>query len=141
MFKQPKLEVVPFGYLNPQTKNQYENKSTTTYTTGVDMDEPKREPTYDYMTRKLKEEAKNSTATPIFPQFSGAREKQVGGSHYKSSGIQPVDYIYQNELDFFEGNIIKYTTRHRKKGEGSEDIKKVIHYAELILELVYNEKP
>ena len=70
-----------------------------------------------------------------------ATEKQVGGDHYKDCKIQPVEYIHSNDLDFFEGNIVKYITRHRKKGSGSQDIKKVIHYAALILELVYNEKP
>jgi len=69
------------------------------------------------------------------------RNKQVGGNHYKDCKIQPVDYIHANELDFFEGNIVKYITRHRKKGSGSQDIRKIIHYAELILDLVYNEKP
>tara|TARA_Y100001951_G_C11165703_1_gene197341 strand:+ start:224 stop:466 length:243 start_codon:yes stop_codon:yes gene_type:complete len=63
----------------------------------------------------------------------------VGGSHYKSCGIQPVEYIYANDLNYFEGNIIKYITRHRTKGEGRKDIEKVIHYAELILQLEYEE--
>tara|TARA_R100001244_G_C5146584_1_gene128874 strand:+ start:163 stop:519 length:357 start_codon:yes stop_codon:yes gene_type:complete len=67
-------------------------------------------------------------------------DKQVGGSHYKDCKIQPVEYIASNNLDFFEGNIIKYTTRHRTKGEGEKDIQKVIHYAELILKLFYGEK-
>ena len=98
-----------------------------------------REPFDKYIARRMKEE--DELINEKVPQFSGARDKQVGGDHYKDSGIQPVDYIYQNNLDFLEGNIIKYTTRHRKKGEGSADIRKVIHYAELILELVYDEKP
>lgn len=67
-------------------------------------------------------------------------DKQVGGEHYKSCKIQPVEYIYANNLDYFEGNVIKYITRHRMKGEGAADIKKVIHYAELILQLAYNDK-
>jgi hypothetical protein len=66
-------------------------------------------------------------------------DKQIGGNHYKSCKIQPVEYIYANNLDYFEGNVIKYITRHRIKGEGAADIKKVIHYAELILQLVYND--
>ena len=114
-----------------------EKDPSPTFSSMGSIVEPKHERTYNYMARKMKEESELKK----FPQFSGAREKQVEGNHYKNSGIQPVDYIYENELDFFEGNIIKYTTRHRKKGEGSEDIRKVIHYAELILELVYNEKP
>ena len=68
-----------------------------------------------------------------------AREHQVGGDHYKKLKIQPVDYIYANELDFLEGNVVKYITRHRIKGEGARDIQKVIHYAQMILELRYGE--
>jgi hypothetical protein len=66
--------------------------------------------------------------------------KQVGGSHYKNCGIQPVEYIYANDLNYFEGNIIKYITRHRTKGDGKKDIEKVIHYAELILQLEYEQE-
>ena len=68
-----------------------------------------------------------------------ARNYQVGGDHYKKLQIQPVEYIYANELDFLEGNVVKYITRHRTKGEGAKDIQKVIHYAQMILELRYGE--
>lgn len=67
-----------------------------------------------------------------------ALDKQVAGGHYKDLKIQPVEYIVANNLSFLEGNIVKYTTRHRMKG-GAEDIKKVIHYCELILELQYGQ--
>ena len=69
-----------------------------------------------------------------------ATEKQVGGDHYKDCKIQPVEYIVGNDLTFLEGNIIKYVTRHRRKGEGRKDIEKVIHYAEMILEMEYNDE-
>jgi hypothetical protein len=65
-----------------------------------------------------------------------ALQDQVGGSHYKTLAIQPVEYIHANKLSFLEGNIVKYVTRHRAKG-GRADIEKVIHYARLILELEY----
>ena len=64
-------------------------------------------------------------------------DTQVGGSHYKDCGIQPVEYIHANKLDYFEGNVVKYITRHRTKGQGKKDIEKAIHYAQLILELEY----
>jgi len=64
-------------------------------------------------------------------------DKQVGGSHYKDCGIQPVEYIHANKLDYFEGNVVKYITRHRTKGQGKKDIEKAIHYAQLILQLEY----
>ena len=69
-----------------------------------------------------------------------ARDYQVGGDHYKKLQIQPIEYIYANELDFFEGSIVKYVTRHSTKGEGARDIKKLIHYGKMILELKYGEK-
>jgi|TARA_R100000093_G_scaffold69586_1_gene41856 hypothetical protein len=78
--------------------------------------------------RNLKKEARMAT------------NKQIGGDHYKSCKIQPVDYIVQNDLTFLEGNVVKYITRHRRKGEGAKDIEKVIHYAEMILEMEYGSK-
>ena len=62
--------------------------------------------------------------------------EQVGGTHYEKMKIQPVEYIHANGLDFFEGNIVKYITRHRYKN-GSEDIKKAIDYCNMILKLDY----
>lgn len=67
------------------------------------------------------------------------KKRQIGGNHYEKCGIMPTTYIRANNLDFFEGNIVKYITRHKDKG-GAEDIKKVIHYAEMILEDVYGGK-
>ena len=62
----------------------------------------------------------------------------MGGTHYKECKIQPVEYIHANKLGFLEGNIVKYITRHRTKGEGAMDILKVKHYADLILQLEYD---
>lgn len=69
----------------------------------------------------------------------GALAKQEGGDHYKKLLIQPVEYIMKNQLDFLQGNMIKYATRHKDKN-GAEDLRKVIHYAQLALELQYGEK-
>lgn len=38
-----------------------------------------------------------------------------------------------------EGSVVKYVTRHDKKN-GAEDIRKAIHFLELILELEYGEE-
>ena len=35
--------------------------------------------------------------------------------HYVGLGITPLEYITANELDFLEGNIIKYVTRYPHK--------------------------
>ena len=60
--------------------------------------------------------------------------KQEGGSHYKDLPIQPVEYIYANALGYFEGNVVKYVTRWRKKN-GITDLMKAKHYIELLIEL------
>lgn len=66
-------------------------------------------------------------------------DKQEGGQHYKDKAIQPVVYIHANNLGFCEGNVVKYITRHKEKN-GAEDIRKVIHYCELLLELEYKNE-
>lgn len=63
-----------------------------------------------------------------------ALEKQIGGSHYKDFAIQPVEFIYKNNIGFLEGNAIKYICRWKKKG-GKQDIEKAIHYLNLLMEL------
>ena len=59
---------------------------------------------------------------------------QVGGGHYKSLVIQPVEYIHKNGIGYFEGNVIKYVTRWRDKG-GIADLEKAKHYIDLLIEL------
>lgn len=68
-----------------------------------------------------------------------ALDAQEGGNHYKGLKIQPVEYIGANGLDYFQGNVVKYITRHKTKN-GAEDIRKAIHYCQLILQMQYGEK-
>ena len=68
-----------------------------------------------------------------------ALTEQAGGSHYKGMAIQPIEYIMANQLDYLQGNVVKYISRHKAKN-GAEDIRKAIHYCSLILELQYPKK-
>lgn len=80
--------------------------------------------------------------TPNTDRPTGARnalERQVGGSHYRESSIQPVEYIESNRLGFCEGNVIKYVTRHQHKG-GRQDLEKAKHYIELLIEMRYADE-
>lgn len=63
-------------------------------------------------------------------------EKQIGGNHYKDYKIQPVEFIYANDIPFLEGNVIKYVMRHRQKN-GLQDLEKAKHYIELLIKLEY----
>lgn len=59
--------------------------------------------------------------------------RQVGGEHYTSLPIQPVEYIMKNKLDYLQGAIIKYVTRFRDKG-GVEDLMKAKHCIDMLIE-------
>lgn len=59
-------------------------------------------------------------------------DEQVGGEHYKK-GIQPWAYIEANNLDFFEGNALKYLTRWKEK-DGVQDLYKALHYLEKVID-------
>ena len=66
-----------------------------------------------------------------------ALSHQEGGSHYKQFKIQPVEFICANDLDYLQGNVIKYVCRHGYKN-GAQDVRKAIHYLQLILKLQYD---
>lgn len=63
-----------------------------------------------------------------------ALDAQVGGDHYRSLSIQPVEYIHANGIGFIEGSVIKYVTRWRAKG-GLDDLRKAQHFLDLLIEL------
>jgi len=53
--------------------------------------------------------------------------------------IQPAEYAQLNNLNFIEGCVVKYVSRHRNKN-GAEDIKKAIHFLNLLLEIEYKQQ-
>lgn len=67
-----------------------------------------------------------------------ALKKQESGTHYMKCSIQPIEYIHANNLGFIEGNVVKYITRFRDKN-GEADLRKIIHYIELLIELEYGD--
>ena len=65
-------------------------------------------------------------------------QTQVGGSHYKDKKIQPIEYILANDLDYIEGNVIKYITRNKDKN-GIEDLVKIKQYINILIEHLSND--
>ena len=59
---------------------------------------------------------------------------QIGGSHYKNLVQQPIEFITKASLSFIQGNIVKYITRYKHKN-GKQDVEKIIHYANLAIDL------
>lgn len=63
---------------------------------------------------------------------------QVGGCHYKASGMQLSEFLESNKVGFLEGNAMKYVFRHDKKNK-EEDLLKAIQYIKLILKYKYGK--
>ena len=67
-----------------------------------------------------------------------AFDRQVGGGHYKDFPIQLFTFCQGNRLSWAESNIVYYACRHRYKN-GREDLEKIKHYVDLLIELEYPE--
>ena len=53
--------------------------------------------------------------------------------HYTNGDIEPIDYINGNNMDYLEGNIIKYISRYKFKN-GVEDLHKARFYLNMLIE-------
>ena len=74
-----------------------------------------------------------------FEEYKKPTSTQIGGNHYKDFKIQPTEFIHANSIPFIEGNIIKYTLRHKHKN-GLEDLLKAKHYIDLLISFEYENK-
>jgi len=48
--------------------------------------------------------------------------------HYVTESIDVIDFCKLYDLNFNEGNVIKYVSRARRKGTHLQDLKKAIDY-------------
>lgn len=62
-------------------------------------------------------------------------QKQTGGTHYKNMAIQPAEYAEKNGLSLLEGNVVKYITRWKLKGQALSDLEKAKHCIDLLIEI------
>ena len=60
-------------------------------------------------------------------------------NHYSKLAIDPNTYAHRNNLNFMQGQIIKYVTRYKGKN-GLEDLKKALHNIEILIELEYGDE-
>ena len=58
----------------------------------------------------------------------------IVGNHYKRIGIEPWAIIDANNLDYYEGNVLKYLLRWRVKN-GVKDLQKAKHYLEKLISI------
>ena len=63
-----------------------------------------------------------------------AEEKDnINPDHYGNSGIDVIDFCQANNLDFMQGNVIKYVFRYKNKN-GLEDLEKAKEYIDRMIE-------
>lgn len=60
----------------------------------------------------------------------GTKPWPIKDAHY--IGWEVGDFITQQKLSFFEGNVVKYVCRHRKK-DGLEDLIKARNYLNKVI--------
>lgn len=70
---------------------------------------------------------------PLKPQ-----DNVVLPNHYARFKIEPITFICENKLDFFQGNIVKYVCRHDAKN-GIEDLKKAKRYLEMYIKYLQDD--
>lgn len=65
-----------------------------------------------------------------------AHDTQVGGDHYRTKAIQPIEFIMANDVPHCEACVIKYVMRHALKGR-AQDLLKAVQYIAFVLEHNY----
>ena len=76
-----------------------------------------------------------------YNQFIETRKKRVEDKinpTYYGTGLDVIDFCQKNNLDFMQGNVIKYVTRYKEKN-GKEDLLKAMKYIERIIKENYKE--
>ena len=70
-----------------------------------------------------------------YNQFAEKRRKEITDKinpTYYGTGFDVIDFCQMNNLDFMQGNVIKYVTRYKEKN-GKEDLLKAIEYIKRII--------
>ena len=72
-----------------------------------------------------------------------AKDRQVGGDHYKAMGVQPWDVVdtwpREQRIGYYRGGALKYLMRMGSKDESPMEVAKGQHYIQKLLE-VLNEQ-
>ena len=62
--------------------------------------------------------------------------RQVGGTHYQEYTLSPYVFFIENQIPHHKASIIRRILRYdHKTGKGLEDLRKIQHELELIIEI------
>ena len=72
--------------------------------------------------------------SPMPDRYKVIQEDNINTPHhYTQWWIEPIDYIIANDMNFLEGNCVKYVTRYKHKN-WLEDLKKARFYIDKLIE-------
>lgn len=73
-------------------------------------------------------------------KLDAAKQRQVGGDHYKNMGVEPWDVVdswpIEQQIGYHRGNVLKYVMRMGNKDEQLQEIKKAAHYIQKLVEIL-----
>ena len=73
-------------------------------------------------------------------RFMGLKKKNnIKPNHYGGSEIDVISFCQANNLDFMQGNVIKYVFRYKNKN-GLEDLEKAKEYIDRMIENLLDEE-
>ena len=78
-------------------------------------------------------EGENFYICPTCRLYGTEEKNNINPDHYGSSGIDVIDFCQANNLDFMQGNVIKYVFRYKNKN-GLEDLEKAKEYIDRMIE-------
>lgn len=95
-----------------------------------------------YMTKRgMEDREKKLTKQPVEPivvsavdtpiqieMFEPTADPVNHPAHYKTGGIETIDFIEAKKLNYNLGNVVKYVTRADHKGNRKQDLEKALWY-------------
>ena len=89
---------------------------------------------YDYTSRNKETDPFDNIKVEMSqPDQLNKLSKVNHPKHYNSGKIEVIDAIVDWELDFIEGNVVKYITRAKHKGDQLGDLRKARWYLDYLI--------
>jgi len=126
--KEGYVPTIPKGWPQPKTKESLIPEGWNKPKSGG-MTEAGHNFKVEYMNEEIMEKREEEKIPNVL-------DKQVGGSHYKQYKIQPYEFFIVNQIPHHKAAIIRRILRYdHPTGKGLEDLQKIMHEIEMIIQL------
>ena len=90
--------------------------------------------------KKLVDKYKEREGIERIGEAIRAKDRQIGGDHYKNMGVEPWDVVdtwpLEQRIGYYRGGALKYIMRLGNKDDMPQETSKGIHYLEKLLEVI-----